>query len=83
MSYDHGGHWSPAAAKARGSYDHGGHWSPAAAKARGDGAFEAFVRHPATATGAVSLRVQAADAAGDTVTQTVYDAYGLKHSGGR
>jgi hypothetical protein len=25
----------------------------------------------------------AADAAGDTVAQTVYDAYGLKHSGGR
>lgn len=65
------------------SYDHGEHWSPAAATARGDGAFEASVGHPEAATGTVALRVQAADAAGDTVTQTVYDAYGLKGSNAR
>lgn len=44
------------------SYDHGAHWASARTNAKGGGAFEASETHPASTTGTVSLRVQAADA---------------------
>ncbi|MEV0430693.1 S8 family serine peptidase [Micromonospora sp. NPDC050495] len=56
------------------SFDHGQHWR--AVRVTGSGArFTALV--PA-GRGTVSLRVHAADRAGNTVDQTVLDAYGLR-----
>jgi subtilisin family serine protease len=61
------------------SVDDGAHWTQVRTAPVGGGQYTATVRHPALTdtTGAVSLRVRAVDAAGNTVTQTVHRAYGL------
>ena len=61
------------------STDGGGTWTEAAVSRSASGAYSADYRVPSlpTTSGAVSVKVQAADAAGDSVTQTTYDAYGL------
>ncbi|MEV0390623.1 S8 family serine peptidase [Nonomuraea sp. NPDC050643] len=58
------------------TFDDGAHWTPAPASVSG----RVVVSPPALAqtTGAVGIRVQAADAEGNTVEQTVHRAYGLK-----
>ncbi|GAA4712443.1 S8 family serine peptidase [Phytohabitans rumicis] len=58
------------------SSNEGGQWTKVPTKALGGGRYAATVTHPGTA-GAMSLRVRAVDAAGNTVTQTVLRAYGL------
>jgi hypothetical protein len=57
------------------SYDDGRTWKPATV-ARDGAAWTVSVTHPAK--GYVSLRAQAADAAGNTVEQTVIRAYRLR-----
>lgn len=62
------------------SFDSGVTWSePVAATDRGSGRFTTTVTHPALAAtdGFVALRVQARDAAGNTVDQSITRAYGL------
>ncbi|MEH1102549.1 S8 family serine peptidase [Micromonospora sp. CPCC 205561] len=58
------------------SYDGGKTWQPAVVRPGGDG-WTATVRHPA-GPGHVSLRATARDAAGNTVTQRVIQAYRLR-----
>ncbi|WP_020580419.1 S8 family serine peptidase [Actinopolymorpha alba] len=63
------------------SYDDGASWSTVeAVTSKGGGRYGAVVKHPALSrtNGYVSLRVRAEDAAGNSVTQTVLRAYGLK-----
>ncbi|GAB2958560.1 S8 family serine peptidase [Micromonospora polyrhachis] len=62
------------------SYDDGTTWQLADVDRKRAGQFEAIVRHPklATTNGFVSLRVQATDADGNTVEQTVTRAYQLR-----
>ncbi|MCW6005635.1 S8 family serine peptidase [Micromonospora sp. CPCC 205371] len=61
------------------SVDDGAHWTRVRTAPVGGGRYTATVQHPALTgtTGAVSLRVRAVDAAGNTVTQTIHRAYGL------
>jgi hypothetical protein len=62
------------------SYDGGQTWSaPQDAASQGGDRFAATIAQPALAAtnGFVSLRVTAQDSAGDAVTQTIIDAYGL------
>jgi hypothetical protein len=60
------------------SFDDGATWTDATpALAGADGRFTATITHPATGGGAVSLRVSARDAAGNSVVQTTIRAYGL------
>lgn len=61
------------------STDGGATWHAASVTATGGGSFAATYTVPAVARtdSAVSIRTQAADSAGDTVDQTVYDAYDL------
>ena len=61
------------------STDGGSTWTRSAVSRSSSGVYTAEYRVPALAgtDGAVSVRVQAADAAGDSVTQTSYDAYSL------
>jgi hypothetical protein len=62
------------------SFDGGTTWSePAAATDQGNGRFTTPVTHPplAETDGFVALRVQARDAAGNAVDQTITRAYGL------
>jgi hypothetical protein len=56
------------------STDGGTHWQPASAHRAGAG-WQVELRNPTTGT--VTLRVQATDAAGNTVQQTVTDAYAI------
>lgn len=58
------------------SYDDGATWQPASSRSTGDGTFQATYRHPAQAQ-YVSLRVTAADAAGNSIQQTLIRAYRL------
>jgi hypothetical protein len=58
------------------SADDGATWTPARVRSQGGGRFAATVPHPAGAT--VSLRITAADRAGDTVTQTLVRAYQVR-----
>jgi hypothetical protein len=62
------------------SVDDGGHWSAVPVWPLRDGRYAALLFHPRLdqTTGAVSLRVHAADAAGNTIEQTVHRAYGLR-----
>ncbi|MEU9507239.1 S8 family serine peptidase [Micromonospora sp. NPDC048170] len=62
------------------SYDDGATWQFADVDRKRTGQFEASVRHPklAATNGFVSLRVQAADADGNTVEQIVTRAYQLR-----
>ncbi len=68
------------ALKAWASFDDGGTWTKLDVANRGDGRFRARVAHPRLdrTSGYVTLRVQARDAAGSVVDQTVERAYGLK-----
>ncbi|MEU4780006.1 S8 family serine peptidase [Micromonospora sp. NPDC023633] len=62
------------------SYDDGASWQFAEVDRKRTGQFEAAIRHPklAATNGFVSLRVQATDADGNTVEQTVTRAYQLR-----
>ncbi|MGC4791791.1 S8 family serine peptidase [Micromonospora sp. DT178] len=62
------------------SYDDGASWQFAEVNRKRTGQFEATIRHPklAATNGFVSLRVQATDADGNTVEQTVTRAYQLR-----
>ncbi|MEV7099704.1 hypothetical protein AB0M80_43500 [Amycolatopsis sp. NPDC051045] len=57
------------------SYDGGVNWQPATVSGQ-DGRYNAKLRHPAT--GSVSLRAKAADADGNTTTQSIIHAYRLR-----
>jgi subtilisin family serine protease len=61
------------------SVDDGAHWTQVRTVPVGGDQYTATLKHPALTgtTGAVSLRVRAVDAAGNTVDQTVHRAYGL------
>jgi hypothetical protein len=62
------------------SFDGGQTWTtPQAAASLGGGRFTATISQPplASTDGFVSLRVTATDGSGDSVTQTITDAYGL------
>lgn len=61
------------------SADNGTTWAAADVLPMGQGRFQVTVNQPALTGGSgfVSLRVRASDSAGNTVTQTVSDAYGL------
>jgi subtilisin family serine protease len=74
---------APAAAiddvRAWASYDDGGTWRLLSLDDLGGGNYTAALTHPARQTARhVSLRVQASDAGGSRVTQTVMRAYGLE-----
>lgn len=58
------------------SFDDGASWKALNLAASGKGAWSAQVTHPA-AGGHVSLKVQASDAAGNSIEQTVLRAYGV------
>jgi subtilisin family serine protease len=63
----------------RASYDDGGTWRRLDVEDLGGGNYTAELTHPTRATARhVSLRVQAADAGGSRVTQTIMRAYGLE-----
>ena len=55
------------------SYDHGKTWQAATVTRTGAGSFRVIFSAPAGVR--VSLRTHAADAAGDTITETIRDAY--------
>ncbi|WP_414942539.1 hypothetical protein [Amycolatopsis sp. cmx-11-51] len=57
------------------SYDGGVNWQPAKVSGQ-DGRYNAELSHPAT--GSVSLRAKAADADGNTTTQSIIHAYRLR-----
>jgi subtilisin family serine protease len=59
------------------STDGGAHWSKAPVVPLGGGKFRVLLTNPRGA-GAISLRSKAADAAGNTVEQTIQHAYGLR-----
>lgn len=63
------------------SADGGANWSPAMVSPRPDGAFVVRLTNPARSaspTGTVWLRTEAVDGAGNTVRQTIADAYVLR-----
>ena len=63
------------------SYDDGKTWTrPRAAASHGGGNFSATINQPplSATSGFVSLRVAARDQAGNSVTQTIIRAYGLR-----
>jgi subtilisin family serine protease len=64
------------------SFNDGGTWRKIDLVALETGALQATVTHPraVNTSGAVSLRVRAVDAAGNSVDQIIYRAYGLKAS---
>jgi hypothetical protein len=66
------------------SFNDGGTWRRIDLVDLGNGALQATVQHPKieNTTGAVSLRVRAGDAAGNSVDQTIIRAYGLKPAAG-
>ncbi|HEX6685282.1 MAG TPA: S8 family serine peptidase [Candidatus Limnocylindrales bacterium] len=61
------------------SYDDGATWQRAITHREDGSGFEAVLHHPRLdrTTGAVSLRVEATDSTGNTVSQTIQRAYGL------
>jgi hypothetical protein len=66
------------------STDDGAGWGQVKVKSRGDGGYEADVRYPrfSRTTGAVSLKAEAWDVAGNRVEQTLERAYFLREGGG-
>lgn len=61
------------------SFDGGASWQSARTwAAREAGTFAALIRHPGTAGAAVALRVSATDSDGNSVVQTIPEAYRLK-----
>jgi hypothetical protein len=65
-------------ANAWASFDDGATWSQIALVRLDDFRWRSVVSQPKGATGAVSLRVAAADAGGNSIDQTVLRAYGLQ-----
>ncbi|WP_405097983.1 S8 family peptidase [Micromonospora sp. NBC_01412] len=65
------------------SFDDGKHWKQVTTRAARGGAYTATFDHPALSrtTGAVSVRAEGVDSAGNTITQTITRAYGLKAGG--
>ncbi|WP_229403225.1 hypothetical protein [Micromonospora okii] len=65
------------------SYDDGVTWKPALVLPAGGGSYRVVVNHPklARTTGAVSVRTEAWDRAGNRVVQTIDRAYGLAEPG--
>lgn len=59
------------------SFDDGQTWEEVRTRPTGDGTFRAFVRHERDAE-SVGLRVSATDSDGNTVVQTMPEAYGLR-----
>jgi hypothetical protein len=60
------------------SYDDGGTWRRLGVESLGGGNYTGSLTHPARREAQhVSLRVQASDAGGSSVTQTIMRAYGL------
>jgi hypothetical protein len=59
------------------SPDGGAHWTPVRTTALGGGRYAAVLASPRSPGTAVTLRVRATDARGNTVDQTIRDAYGL------
>jgi hypothetical protein len=66
------------------SFDGGATWRRASVRALGSGSYRASLSVPGLdqTNGAVSLRVEATDAGGNQVTQTIDNAYGLRASDG-
>jgi len=62
------------------STDDGAHWTPAAVRRHGDGDYRATAAYPplAATTGAVSLKVRAWDADGNSIEQTTKRAFNLR-----
>ncbi|WP_189315848.1 S8 family peptidase [Streptomyces brasiliensis] len=62
------------------STDDGTTWKPVSIRSTGDGTYKATTTYPALAntTGAVSLKVEASDAAGNTIKQTTTRAFQLR-----
>jgi hypothetical protein len=63
------------------SFDGGGTWTPVVVRSLGGGEFQATWTNPAAAAGPVVLRVEAADAAGSTVSQTVQQPFTITAGG--
>jgi hypothetical protein len=63
------------------SFDGGKTWTPVVMRSLGGGAFQATWTNPASATGPVVLRVEAADAAGSTISQTVQQPFTITAGG--
>jgi hypothetical protein len=61
------------------SYDDGATWQPVQTRKSGRSEYTAVLNHPRlqNTTGAVSLRTEGVDAAGNTLKQTIKRAYGL------
>jgi hypothetical protein len=61
------------------STDDGATWQPADVTGDGNGTYTVTYQVPALArtSGTISIRAQAGDATGDTVDQTIYNAYRL------
>jgi subtilisin family serine protease len=61
------------------SYDDGATWQQVQTKKAGRSAYTAVLKHPRlqSTTGAVSLRTEGVDAAGNTIKHTIKRAYGL------
>ncbi|WP_053203490.1 hypothetical protein [Jiangella muralis] len=62
------------------SYDDGAEWAPVDVEPTGPGTFDLSLRHPGLdrTSGSVALRVRAEDGDGNTVEQTIQDAYALR-----
>ncbi|MGX1668138.1 S8 family serine peptidase [Streptomyces sp. NPDC055400] len=72
---------NPKSAKVSFSYDGGTSWKDASVSRRADGTWSVTVQLPkadAVKDGKVSMRLEAANTAGDTVTQTITNAFGVK-----
>lgn len=63
------------------SFDGGTSWAPVVMRSLGGGAFQATWTNPASAAGPILLRVQAADAAGSTISQTVQQPFTITAGG--
>jgi hypothetical protein len=59
------------------SADGGAHWTSLRTRPLGGGRYSATLTNPQSPGTGVTLRVRATDAAGDTVDQTIQNAYGL------
>jgi hypothetical protein len=61
------------------SYNDGATWNSTPVTNRGGGNYSATLNHPANpARQNVSIRVQATDAGGSSINQTIFRAYGLE-----
>lgn len=62
------------------SFDDGAGWAPVAVEPTGQDTFDLLVEHPraGSGSGSVSIRVHAGDAEGNTVEQTIENAYTLR-----